>query len=675
MSAEALRDPSWLRSAESARAERVIPVRLQELTEPAPERLRSINWLVWDAANTTATLASLVSALYADPRLHQRFRQLAHEADAWQQDSRRADLLLEDYGAAQQAHDLLATLAADDQVTPSPVTVEFVEKSLAVARRLRRRRRRRRVAAAVVLVVTAAAISSAISGIKLGAKINRASLVTAGDSAILDQLPEWSAVQAAELLVHGSAQEQELARATLVRALGNPWRLSEFDFIDSGTAAVPFNGGEKTAVLALAHTGSAVAILDNRTGTLLSAFALRGHFRHLDVAPDNASVVLADPGLAVLNVASHVGRVVVGKGTFDVRVLANEEFVTWTSGGFIQLRDRSGKVIRTLPRSHKVVAIETGSAGGAAALIETRKGAYEIVDVVTGKVYARARLPVPAPSGIGDLSPDLRRAVIAAGDGQLWTFGVAEAAAPTGIATPTDVHGVLWRSEGRLIVVSDSQAGQVFALPEGENLGHVCWGLPSVQTLRGDRTANVIACDARAVWMVPRGPIARPMGPLSSKKGARGRYASIDVKGSRYRIRLEGALGSGDTAWTAPLNTTITAAAFDQDGRELVLGGDNSGVAIVGITATGARTTVLWQTPDGSPITAVGWDTRGPLARTAAGNTWRVPTCSGCQTDAGLLATLRSRLTGCLTSRQLAWITSDVRKKLNLHVCRPVTKL
>jgi hypothetical protein len=118
----------------------------------------------------------------------------------------------------------------------------------------------------------------------------------------------------------------------------------------------------------------------------------------------------------------------------------------------------------------------------------------------------------------------------------------------------------------------------------------------------------------------------------------------------------------------------ITAAAFDSAGRELILGGDHSGVAIIGLTRNGTRLINLWDAPDEAPVTAVGWDGRGPLARTAAGNTWRVPSCPGCESDVGLIATLRSRLTGCLTSRQLAWVSADVRRQIGVRVCRPITK-
>jgi hypothetical protein len=674
MSPDAVADRDWQKAARGLEAKRLIPVRLAPFDdEEVPERLREINWIEWDAANPSAALGVVIASIYSDPERHRIGRQLEHEAEAWHQAGRPESLLIEDYTRSQQARDLLVELQSDELAVPTPVTTAFVEHSLVVARRLYKRRRRRRAWALIVAVVAASLAASVLPKISLGGKINRAAIVTAGDEGLLDKLPEWSAVESAELLVHGTATQKELGRRTLERALARPWRLSEFDYIDSARAAVPYDHGRRVAVLALSPSGSGLAIIDLRRGASVWSAGLGHRFNHIDVSPDGRVAVVAGPGLATIDLAARRMNVRASAGVSDARIMPGTGLVTWSASGLIQARSPSGEVIRNVGRYRSVLAVETNAQHGAAALVRLRSGRYEIVDVTTARVVARTDLRgFRANTDRGDLNPDLSRAIVEGADGQLWTFGIDEPTRPTGVVVPVDLTDVLWRPNDRIVLASDSERGQVIALPGGERLGHICWGVPELPSVRADRTSDVVACGGRSVWSLPDGPSKTMLPGLSARTNPRGPLADIETKGSRYRVHVHEPLGSGVTAWAAPLNSRITAASFSPDGRQILLGSDNSGVAMVGLIAAGARTLKVWNAPDEAPVLAVGWYGEEPIVRTTAGHTWHLPACPNCQTDSGLLAAARSRLPGCLTSRQLRDVSGDVRRLLDIRVCEPV---
>ena len=92
--------------------------------------------------------------------------------------------------------------------------------------------------------------------------VNHAAIVTAGEEAILASLPEWSAVNSAELLMEGTEAQRTLGRDTLLEALQQPWSVTNPDFIEGVVAMAPFADGSRAAVLTDTPAGSAFAVID-----------------------------------------------------------------------------------------------------------------------------------------------------------------------------------------------------------------------------------------------------------------------------------------------------------------------------------------------------------------------------------------------------------------------------
>ena len=132
-----------------------------------------------------------------------------------------------------------------------------------------------------------------------------------------------------------------------------------------------------------------------------------------------------------------------------------------------------------------------------------------------------------------------------------------------------------------------------------------------------------------------------------------------------------GVLGSGATEWTAPFDSVITAATFSRTDHQLALGSSRGSVLVLGLTRTGTRGLTTWKAPDRSPVVALRWS-NGLWATTESGQSWPVPTCPGCETDAGLIAAARARFHGCYSAQQMEWLESDVREQLGLRECDPI---
>jgi hypothetical protein len=676
LSRAALQQGAWAEAVAAVPADRVAPVRVDAI-DPAqvPEGLRRLNWIDWQPDNPRSTFGAVLAGLYSNPERVRLSRQLAREAQAWHQRGRTNELLIHDHDRALRMRDLLAELEADPLAAPSALTPTFVEASVHATRRIRRRRRGWRIAAAVAALVGITTVLSALPEIAARSRINHAAIVTTGNDAVLASLPDWSAANASALLIEGTEQQRELGRSTLIEALGRPWQISSFEQIDSVSSMVPYAGGRRGALVAVTKNGSGLALVDVKQGTLVSYRLFPRRFDYVDVSPDGSTAAVAGRGAGHVDLETGQFRSLTARRDYaGVRALSKTKVAVWTEGGRLEVLRAPDAAARAVGTYAGVRDVLADGHGGGAALVSEGPGRFAIINALDGGVVTNASVP---PGGeVGSLSPNGRRAIVEGGDGQLWTFGVRERPRPTGIVAPVLLHDLLWTTGGRLVIASDSERGQVVLLPDGEPLGHVCWNSPDVSAVRVDARSGVLACEGSidAFWSVPRGPRAAVPRGQSKARSARGSLAQVDARGDRIRVRFRGNGKTRTTGWLRLGIGRIAALALDPDSRQLLAGGEDGGVATLGLTERGVRTLVRWQSPDASPVVSVGWDS-GPTVTTASGHSWTLPSCPRCETDEGLLAAARERFTGCRTERQLQWVSDDVRRRLGLRTCPPVASL
>lgn len=672
LSSAAFGEDGWLPTGEAKRAGRLIPVRVSELDERlVPEHLRVLNWIEWSAERPSVTLGFIVAGLLSDPSRYRISRQLAHEATGWVEAGRPAARLIDDRRRARQMVDLIGELESDPLAAPDRVTIEFVAASDRATRKARRRRLFWRGAAAFAVVAAVGAALTAVGALKANSRTNRAAIVTAGSDAVLDQMPEWSAANAAALMLEGSVAQRDLGRSTLLQAMVRRWAISDTNFIDSAVTAATFRDGTRAAVLALAPGGSGFALFDVRAGETLATLSLDRRYESMDIGPDESVAAVAGYGAATIELASGRSRTLTRKGTYVGVAALSSQVALWTSSGRLELRDiRTGRIrmVDHYAAVLDVIAARHGSGG--TALVAEAPGRYSIVRLSDGRALVRARL---APGeDIGALDPGGRRAVVDGADQQLWTIDRG-GARPIGIATPVSLNDLEWASRERLVIASDSERGQVVFLPRAQRLGGVCATAPALSEVWVEPGGETVACggDGRSFWRLPQAPLASGA-PKSADppRAVHSPYATIQIRGRRERIVGRGSLGSGVTGWSEPFETAIRAAAFSRRSHQVALGSARGAVVFLGLTRQGVRNLSTWSAPDRSPIVGLRWGRR-LLAETASGQTWQVPVCEGCETDRGLIAAARARFTGCFSGRQMTWISDDVRRRLGLRECEP----
>jgi hypothetical protein len=680
LSTQALADPAWRDQAEERAATRIVPVRIGDIAAAElPDRLKELNWIDWRAENPSATFGSVLAGLLADPARRRVSRELAHEAETWQRAGQPKELLIDDHRRAQQMADLLADLQGDPMASPSALTLEFVERSAAVSRRSHRRHRRRLalILAGAGLAVIALAIY--IPKIDAATLVNHAAIVTAGEQSVLDALPEWSAANAADLLLEGTGPQKVLGRDTLLQAMQRPWGITNVNFIANVRAISPLAGGTRAVVLAATTRGSALALIDSDSARILWSLALRGSYQQLHLANDGTVAILAGAGVASVNLTTHSVR------AFGSSALPAQAWPA--TGGRIAISTASGALQQlavleaahgkstTIGAYHAVLDIAPNARGSTSALVEREPNNLQIIDLAHGAVLASAQISTGL--ALGALAPDGAHAIVAGADGQLWRFGAREPATPTGIAVPGGLQRLAWASDERLVLVSESERGQVIYLPRAEPLGHVCWDVAVPTELSVEAGGATVACVGNglsAVWSLPAAPSPLSAPGRSSHITAENGVARVEVNGSQARLDWRGTLGTGSTPWFSPADATITAVAFAPSGGELVIGSAGGQATVVGLGFEHARITVEWQDPDHSRVTTVGWGATA-VASTATGQTWHLPGCASCASDSGLLRAVRTRFTGCFTERQIQWIDDRARAQIGLRICPPVAPL
>jgi hypothetical protein len=677
LSVTGLASQEWQAQATAAieTATRLIPVRVGEIDDTrVPERLSALNWVNWQPGNVSVTAGYVLAGLFSDPARRDLSRQLSHEAEAWMRSGRQDALLISDYRRARRMTAMLRDLQTDTLAAATPVMQQYIRRSLKVSRPKYRRRRMRLfigVAGTVVALLVAAVV---VPTIKLASFNNKESIVTSGDPAILRDLPEWSAANAAALLINGTPQEQALARATLLREMSSPWELDALQWQISPNSAVPFDQG-KLAIISV-DLGIAIINVDTQRALWTAVEPGGPYFLSVDPAGDTAlGLALSGSGAIVINLDRHTVR----------RIAVNTDFSSGSQLTFGELGSGGMAVVR-LPGLRlgelstvtgavtdlgvypPVVSLAGSTPGGTAtALVRRNDGRVDLIAVPSGKVLASLPGTPPIRAEAGAISPDGRQAIVEGGDGQFWTIGTGQDAAPTGIPVPPILSGVTWATGDRVVIASQDQRGQVYYLPRAEPLGTICTQDGRLDMVISDAHSAVVSCESpggTTFWQLPPDPLPRRMpGEVTASSWPDG-PVTVTTSGPQIDIRGPGVY----SGMFSPLSADISIVDVTDSGKRVVVGDVLGEVAVIDVEDGYTADVVTWTDPDHSPITAVGWD-GGPIASTASGQTWRIADCADCGTDAGLLRAYRARFTGCFSARQLAFMGSGTWQALGLREC------
>ena len=444
---------------------------------------------------------------------------------------RRNALLISDYRRARRMTAMLHDLQADTLAAPTAVMQQYVQRSLKVSRPKYRRRHGRLVigVAGTALALLVAAV--AIPTIKLGLFNNKESIVTSGDQAVLRDLPEWSAANAAALLVDGTPQEKALARATLLQAMNQRWELDALQWQVPPNSSVPFDHGK----LAVVSVNRGLAIINLRTQRALWTAVTPGgpYFLSVDPAGHTAlGLALSGIGAIVINLDRHTLRRTAGNTKFSSGSVRTYGELGSAGMAVVRLPDlRLGELntatgaMTDLGVYPPIVALAGQTAGRpATALVRDSDGGVDLIAIPSRKVLA-SLLGTPSAEA-GAISPDGHRAIVEGGDGQFWTIGTGQPATPTGIPVPSVLSGVTWATGDRVIVASYDQRGQVYYLPRAEPLGTICAQDGRLYTVIPDADSAVVSCESPGgtdFWQLPPGPL--PAVCRAKRKPRRGRPA------------------------------------------------------------------------------------------------------------------------------------------------------
>ncbi|MGA8113242.1 MAG: hypothetical protein WCA46_06240, partial [Actinocatenispora sp.] len=270
--------------------------------EGLDKALREINWLPWDPHNVAASTGRLIGALRTDPSQWERVRRFRALAIAWQRGDRAPDLLLDDLDQVTELRGVLGTetsrLNLRDGVVPA-----FAAASLIRARGGRRRRVGARAVLAGAVVVALLVGIVTVPLIRSAGRANKQSLVTSNNPVIERDLPEWSAMLSAALLVNGSDEQKALARSTVVRDLAVPWSygLVATNQGYSTEAVVPLARGRRTlVVLGTRRGGYQIGLYDRTSARMLWRIRLGTVAFQAGLSPDGRTVALAGPSQVVV---------------------------------------------------------------------------------------------------------------------------------------------------------------------------------------------------------------------------------------------------------------------------------------------------------------------------------------------------------------------------------------
>ena len=665
ISETALTDDEWLRSVREQRTSRLVPVRVDPVSdERIPDRLAQRQRVDVDHADPILTWSTVITALRTDPTTARANFDLEVRTRNWEEAGRPRDLLIRDRWNLSRYAQLLHD-EYDGDVDIDDPRVQFVVLADAF---LRRRRTRRWLTAAATLAAALGVLlasTDVLDAIRGAQRTSQAAQVTTGAN-IVAETPEWAAMHAAAVSIHGTEQQREAARRTLISALAQPL----------GPDLPNVSGGSVEAILPLADSGDPIYLVGRAHGTTeITRFDAPRNEPHWTLPVDTMLWTMAVDWDQTVLYAGGDGLVAASLDGAELRHLGDERadrlavidedrlaVATW-SGELTVVHLSDGRR-EAVPTTGQLLDLQPTPDGAAALFRDNDR--YELRDVLSGEVVAEADVGSPTVAR-GGVFPDQTGMVVVGEDQQLWTVTAGEQPRATGIAIPERTFALTALSGERAVFGGQSNRVEVVHLPTGVQLGTICRraiGFEWFVRAPDDATIACIGPIATDLSEVPPGPISDADGLASDIEVTTPDGPVISLEGAVIVAR------TGDQELRAGITEGAgTAIAVAPGGDRVLVGSDLGEVLIYSVRPRFGPGLVLAATPDGAPVTRVGWQDDGPAVETASGLRWRVADCPGCGEPPRLLEHLADRLPRCWGEDQLAAIDRDTREALDVEAC------
>lgn len=480
-----------------------------------PDEVRAINWTHWQSANVPASLAAVLVAVSTRHGMWRTLRQLRLQAYDWYVSRRNPALLIQEPPRAQEYQEVLTDLR-DSFGGREEVHLldEYVAMSIAACRAKARGQRRRRVAGALVLVLVGIAAAVLIPIVQSAGRSNRNAIVTSGEETLAREFPEWSALLAADLLIHGTPEQQALARLTLRHSLAAEWSLGVVALGPgySVEGQLPLTGARSAVVLSYESKvqRSSLIGMDVKTGQFAWRVQLSGEYLYMALTEGDGEVVVGGAsGLGVFDLRDHSFRQVRANLIPRRMVLLDSRHAVVVDEDIrvhlVDLDSAGGS--RETGRYPTLVDIQATDDGGVRALVRREAGDFALIDAASGAVLAAGSVPEPVAVA-GGVALDEVAAYLTGGDHQMWYLTPAGPPTPTGIALIDRTSLIRGARAGKIIFGGDAQRPRVVQLPSGTDVGVVCRETPLVWEIKLSRDGQSVVCTGprqNSLWRLPSG--------------------------------------------------------------------------------------------------------------------------------------------------------------------------
>ena len=689
MSRAAVQDPRFLPAAgaEAARAAVTIPVRLDEVRPEQAGKpgspLRERNWADFSqGAGRNSEPWRLL--MRSNVSLYDSFYDLDERARRWELCDHDASYLLQDVRAASRARDVLAALASDPYQRPTATMRDYVTASERHANKERKRlvsRRVRTACAALFIVFALLAANLVLQHYRFHAQLLQEAM-SGLDTA---HNPEYAAFRLLQIGANENINSDTSYLQT-IDALSSVWKVSELGLVEEaagtgrqGRAALTDDGerafvaGAEGAIQAwLTRTAEAT---DNRR------VSDEGH-PAFDVTPDGSHLVVADgDGIRCFDTRSWeaVDSGYDGATLGDVAVSADGSRALGAAEGVLVLVNLGDGTLESRLEADDVLSVER-THNGLRALVRTGSEVL-LVDGETLEPLGRATATEGSEcvGALGEIGAviwlDGRLELLAPGGTELSPIGFSTTSAPLDLAV-----------SGESAVVVTAEAGaQVIDVPTGATLGTL-----------GAHMAGVTQVDATAEGFVSCGngvttSIYSLEGIAPAREMPSGAVVSESLKSATpdgtFAIRSDGAeefvltYGNEDHSYTfqgthgEPDDITAVAAAYQP--ARFVIGTRSGGVTAYTMIDGGSGITMVptreWDTPDGSPVEAVGWTEDGERLAVRAGDRWWTPYANseavGVQ---GIAETVAARSPAAWSPAELESFPEDFVEGMGMRAATPL---
>ena len=643
ISADALMDAGWRSTLSHADDVRLVPFVLNDIdAEAVPERLASLHWVRWTDADTSAR--DLVAAIGFKDDLHAEIQELTERANAWLTSGRERVRLVADPTRVKQLEGLLAASSGAVPFSIEPQVREYVEYSVKESQRKRSRRRARRWIA-IIVVVSSISTSIGLFANAIGLRRTNQASGQAATMGAQSDLAAWSALSLASVLIEGTPTQQVAAQGRLATLIGSPWRGPVIVTPDRGVGALEpdIGGGHMLAILQDPRTGTTELVVFRRDNSERVAVLESDRvFGSIDVAAE--AVAAAGPdGVVVFDPAP---RVVLDEPARDVWMVDAGSIGVLTETEVIFVED--GVVTQRHPYGLDDVVSHRAVLDGLPAVVVADDGVYKLL---APQLDQPVTIPVePGFRPVAAIDPASGSVYVSGPGQQVWRSDGDESQ-PTGIPLADSASFMYLTDAGSLVTYSSAYGVRIHDLQSGLLLGHACQTIPTLNYVFVDQAGTYLSCLSgymNETWTMPTPPSATPIGTAAEEVAVDDLDLDVDALG-----------------WQPEF------AAASQDGRSLLVAGDQGRVALFDIDRSGTNADYLLamatSIPDASGVIGASFG-EGIGVQSEAG-WWRVLDCRGCSDTATLTARTSERLQGCWSGMQLRSINDESRRRLGVVEC------